>query len=545
MASLAGGIQVAALIGALAANDNRAARGADVAASTADASASSLLAGYSFEEDDIATGPDTFAVFRGGRGQVRLASDFRVSGCRSVEIRDAAGDRDFPELQGYFPLRRDGRLHAHFAFLTTDVTQTLNIALAGPERFKLKKDGIAFWLSVNDGVLRHMSDSIPKRLGPVRAFVWYSVDLDYDIVAGRYGLRIQEEGAGEPFVSLEAQPNAARQPGSGVDVFSFVGDVEDDASDVTYYVDDVMISSSRPAVLGPFVAPGRRKLFVDLFQQYRRLEAERLQCLPVLGPEDVGLSTEDVRALAQDGRLDTLQRAFATGTVDRATLARTRADLATHLTAAADWGAGCAALAQQRNTEALAAFERAAAASPRARVYALSSGLALIALRRFDDADARLHQALNAFGDDPRPQVAFGLLGLARGDVPRAVAWLHPATAPRPGSSPAVSQTAADTLYFALLAGGDYATARDWADQRAREAGARAPEAAAWLERRGDAAYYAGDREAAQAAYESALRLEPHASLWLKLSDLAFLRGDLETERRLRERFYGHLDSTR
>jgi hypothetical protein len=58
-------------------------------------------------------------------------------------------------------------------------------------------------------------------------------------------------------------------------------------------------------------------------------------------------------------------------------------------------------------------------------------------------------------------------------------------------------------------------------------------------------AYYAGDRDAAQKAYESSLRLVNRTSPWLKLSDLAFLRGDLETERRLRERFHGHLDSTR
>ena len=84
-----------------------------------------VLASYSFD-DDVATGPDTFAIWqgarhnKGGRGHVRLSSAFHVSGHRSVELQDVAGDGDFPELQGYFPVRRTGRLFFHFAFLTTD-----------------------------------------------------------------------------------------------------------------------------------------------------------------------------------------------------------------------------------------------------------------------------------------------------------------------------------------------------------------------------------------------------------------------------------------
>jgi hypothetical protein len=87
-----------------------------------------------------------------------------VSGHRSVELRDVAGDGDFPELQGYFPVRGKGHLFFHFAFLTTDPKQELNIALAGPRYFQLEKDGIAFWLGTRDGRLVHHSDRIPKRL---------------------------------------------------------------------------------------------------------------------------------------------------------------------------------------------------------------------------------------------------------------------------------------------------------------------------------------------------------------------------------------------
>ena len=108
-----------------------------LAAPAAAAGAGSVLASYSFE-DEVATGPDTFAIFQGarhvgtGQGRVSLSTAFHVSGYRSVEIKDVAGDGDFPELQGYFPARRAGRLFFHFAFLTTDPKEELNIALAGP-----------------------------------------------------------------------------------------------------------------------------------------------------------------------------------------------------------------------------------------------------------------------------------------------------------------------------------------------------------------------------------------------------------------------------
>ena len=150
----------------------------------------SVLVSYSFDED-VATGPDTFAVYRGAKGGVTLSTAFHVSGHRSVELRDVAGDGNFPELQGYFPVRNTGRLFFHFAFLTTDPKEELNIALAGPRFFQIEKDGIGFWLGTRDGILVHTSDSIPKKLFAPDAFVWYTVDVAYDVEAGTYALTIR------------------------------------------------------------------------------------------------------------------------------------------------------------------------------------------------------------------------------------------------------------------------------------------------------------------------------------------------------------------
>ena len=111
-----------------------------------------------------------------------------------MEIRDVAGNGDFSELQGYFPTQRTGRVFAHFALLTARPEEELNVALAGPRRFQLGKDGIAFWLATREGRFVHVSDSIPKKLAPVRGFAWYIVDVAYDVAAGRYDLTIHEEG---------------------------------------------------------------------------------------------------------------------------------------------------------------------------------------------------------------------------------------------------------------------------------------------------------------------------------------------------------------
>ena len=227
------------------------------------AAPSPILVSYSWDDGKVDTGPDTFSVYRNARGNVQLSNAFRASGTQSVEIRDVAGDGDFPELQGYFPMRRDGWLVVHFALLVTDPKEELNIALAGPNGFQLVPDGISFWLFTRDGDLFHKTDSIPKRLLRLKPFTWYGIDADYDVVAGRYDLRIFEEGIGKPVVSLKGQPNAASHPGSAVNMFSFIGDYGRDLSNVVYYVDDVVVASSREVALPAFVAPGRRQFLAD------------------------------------------------------------------------------------------------------------------------------------------------------------------------------------------------------------------------------------------------------------------------------------------
>jgi len=198
------------------------------------------LVSYSFDDGRVETGPDTFIVFEHANGRVDLSEDYYVTASDSVVIEDVPGNDAFPELQGYFPQVDDGRVYVQFYLMPTQRDQELNVALAGPARFNVEPQGIALWLVLRDGRIEHVSDSIPQVLLPhFDPFQWYRFDIVYDVGAGTYDLSV---GVGDdaPLVSLRNQPNAPGSPGSGVSIFSFIGDLRDRSS-VRYYIDSLNI----------------------------------------------------------------------------------------------------------------------------------------------------------------------------------------------------------------------------------------------------------------------------------------------------------------
>lgn len=531
---------------------------------------------YSFDDGLAATGPDTFTVFRNAKGSVQLSTAFHVSGYHSIEIRDVAGDQDFPELQGFFPERRDGRLVLHFALLTTDPGQELNVALAGPGWFRLGEDGIALWFKVQDGVLRHVSDSIPKKLLDVKPFTWYRFDVDYDLARGRYDLRVTEEGNPRPAVSLRNQPNGSSQPGAAVNVFSFIGDLAD-RSNAVYYVDDFVLTSDGGVSASkgqPFVAPGRRKFFVDRFAEqvslFKRLRkpGSPLLCPPVLELAELGVSSQDASALKAANRLDQLAALLDPETrtmgVD--------ASAPPKLRAAALWKSGCKALEAGRAQEALNAFEAAARQVPEAEAFALSRAFALVALKKWQELDDLLVLLHSRWRDDPRYALVSALAGAQRDDLAEARAWLNPVAVEALREAPSLGRLAAGDwsdkavaaartakpeewkrwLSLALASEQRFhlsmfeertAEARDYAIQMAQSLKAAKVPAGHWLERAGDAAFTRRDLEEARQLYGQAkLNGAREVSVLLKLADVHFLLGDLEAEKALREAFYGSLD---
>ena len=530
------------------------ARSAEVTAGApAGAPADGILVRYSFDDELTQTGPDTFHVFANSKGTVRLSRAYRWSGDSSVEIRDVAGDGNFPELQGYFPVITRGTLYAHFALLTTTPLEELNVALAGPAGFRLARNGIALWLRAREGFLVHVSDSIPKRLFELEPFTWYFVDVTYRVGAGTYDLVIRQEGDPRPRVRLENQLNAASQPGSSVNMFSFVGDVEDDVSEVVYYVDDVVMGTDQRIPMLPFVAPGRRRFFVEGLLRNASLLQGRPACLPFSEPGDLGLDASDVAALKNAGALGRLE-ALATG---RQPSPRAQSDgpsgrTTVLLEAAGAWRDGCAALASGDPARALTRFESAFSKS-RGRLYRLSSALALAALGRLAEADEVLAASSGEWAGDPRYTLALAIVGAARGDLARAEEVLRqPAeglvaessAAPAAGDSrtrcEALEKRMLSEEYFvALFLNGFADAAAGYADRMIERLERSGQSAAEWSERRGDAAFLAGDWNTAIRLYEGSA--EASLGALLKLADVYLKLGNLAKERELRERIYGSL----
>jgi len=461
-----------------------------------------VLASYSFDDDDIATGPDTFAIFEHAKGHVDLVSDVRHSGYSSVRITDVAGDGDFPEVQGYFRTVEQGTLRFQFAIFVATPREPFNIALAGPQHFTMEKDGIAFWLKSKDGFLCHVSDGIPKKLFAIEPFVWYSIDATLDIADGTYDLTITKENRNGPIVELKKQPNATQSPGSSVWMFSFVGSVFEDDSNVRYYIDDVTVTSSAAGTPPPYVAPGRRKLFIDRWREMQKAASTRKDCPPVIDFADVGGSARDVVA------------------------ARSRI---------AELNALCARIASGDAAGALAALD----AEPNATSFRLASIIALTRLDRWREAESRWSELAPLLTRDIRYGMIAALLGSHRRNWDEAEAWLRePAESLRSVDQELERKLIADEYYFVLLWRGE----NDRAARYAERVAARL-DSSWWRERAGDALLLANRLTEARRFYE-ACSGDNSWSATEKLADIAYLQHDAVEERRLREKLYGSLHRT-
>jgi tetratricopeptide (TPR) repeat protein len=522
-------IPVALVVGFFAFTGGLSVNGQSVAAPP-----SSILVQYSFDDGLLDTGPDTFTVFQKAKGSVRLNTQNRFSGYRSIEIRDVAGDKDFPELQGYFAARTRGKVFAHFALMLTDPAEELNIALAGPEWFALRKNGIGFWLKTIDGFLCHHSDSMPKKLFAVTPFTWYVLNVVYDVDAGAYSLVIYREGQPDPIIALADQPNASNQAGSAVDKFSFIGDAGTDLSDVVYYVDDVVVGADESITQLLFVAPGRRKLFVDYWNDSQRNLHRRPVPIPVSEFSDLGIGSAEILSLKQAGLWDLLQEVM---TSSRAVTIPPSAspEIERALRAVGAWRLGNNALSNGQPDDALARFEEAARLAPGGKIYAMNAALALAALGRWREVDDLLARIYPDWRDDLRFPVAAAMIGIVRQDLPQAEQWLR--NAEQAPSGGRFQEWIAAQYFYVLLWQKQFARAEQFAHRLAEDS-----RTSIWIERLGDAAFMSGDYATALRRYEESLdRDDAEPRVLLKLSDVHFRLGDLDRERHYRELLYGRL----
>ncbi len=551
--------------------------GATAVGQEAGEEAAHVLVWYDFDGSEIETGPYTLSVFEDAQGSVSLSSTYPFSGHRAVEIRAVAGDAEFAELQGFFPDKETGRLFIHFAFMVAEPYEPLNIALAGFSHFRMVKDGIGFWLKTENGVLHHVTAGQEEDLFRVEGFAWYVVDVTYDIDRGTYDLTIAEEGQDEPVVSIVDHPNAVGIPGSKLRKFSFIGDPPGlDRSNVRFYVDDIIITADGPIHQTPFVAPGRRMLFVDLFDYWQSRLYKEPRCLPALDHGDFGISSTDLYTLADLGQLERFdERADRRREVQ--SLPEDVPEYLRRLLQGMElWRQGCVAPSDcESETCASAIFMRASELVPEAKLYLMSTVLALTSEERWEEADSVFLSIYYDWQDDPRFPGISAILGIARGDLDAAQQWLQTAIEslpsyledPRirrlwwgrvdqelvrelksayPADWPDYVETAltAEHKFYVLLWQKRYQEALRYAGDMAELLRKMQLSPSRWIEREGDAAFYRGDHPAALQFYEESLegRKKPNP-IFLKLSDVHFKLGNLEEERDYREKIYGRLDA--
>lgn len=369
-----------------------------------------VFVNYSFEDESLSSSTHIFDVYEGGRGSVRQSHRFHYSGYRSLELIDIPGDKDFPELQGHFPVRDRGKLYLRFALLTPTPEQTLNIALAGPQGFSLKKDGIGFWLSTKDGWVMHTTDSIPTKLFQLRGLTWYLFKVIYDLESGTYDMQVSEEGQQAPFIKLTRQWNAAHQPGSKVDKFSFVGDVEEDKSSVIYYVDDILVGVDDSIAMLPSRVPEKKDIQIEGWYDLKEKMGYNPSCPLVFEPEDLGV-TRDVKSALVSAQL---MPVLKTALVEKKLIvvpAGLDEKTTSVLGAINDWTQGCEALHKKEGAAAEAAFRKALAKSPSAKLFGLSLALSLATQLRWQDVDQSIGEIAKDWVSDPRFDIAMAEMG--------------------------------------------------------------------------------------------------------------------------------------
>lgn len=532
---------------------------------------SGILVNYSFDDQNIETGPDTFAVYKKSKGTVGLSTTFPYSGYYSVEIKDVQGDKDFPELQGYFPLQKNGTLFAHFSFLVTNPEQPLNIALAGPKRFQVRKDGIAFWLLSKNGYLHHYSDSMPKKLFPLMSFIWYIVDLNYNIDQGHYDLIIRQEGLEEPLVELKQQANTSGNAASSLDKFSFIGDLED-KSNVIYYLDDVIIGTDKSIINQPFKALGRHKLFFDYLQDYQKKVHSHAICLPIDHMSDIGLNDSKEYLVVAEGSFVTLLELLAGKKVSLNIFEHQYPETFSFLSAVQQWHQGCAELAVNQAEKATQHF-LAAIELFDAPIYQLSYAMALAESDRYNDAVALLATQYSYWVNDPRYVIAQAVVAFSRKDwqsagwtlEPHAISVINKIDRPALNALwagelnsdllssfrkkptelwvKALSEFIIAEQYFYLLLWSDrHGEALEYAQAMTRYLAEHELPTSLWQTRIGDSYFISQDYPSALQQYKQVLEQSIYKrSLYKKMSDIAFIQGDIQKEQDYRELVYGTL----
>jgi len=446
-----------------------------------------------------------------------------------------------------------------------------------PTFFNLTKDGIGFWLKTKNGYLYHVSDSIPKKLFPINKFRWYLVDIVYDIDKGAYDLEIVEENQRSPVIVLKNQKNASNNPNSVVNIFSFVTDPFTDRSDLTYYVDDVIIGIDEEILKAPFVAPGRKKYFVDMWDEYQFKLRQKPGCLPAIHLYDFGLDDDDIQSLEEHGLLDYLNDVANGKQFPKQQSKHISTEHLDILNGIYQWNQGCRLLANNKPAEALEMFNSSDKNLDYAPILELSRLFSLASLKRWGEVNDGLRNMHFEGLYDQRISVAQAIIGMSNANLQKAEHWLEiPAeNIPQEFGDEAINETIkriwsgeinrdliniierympedweefyeqaliAEQYFYVLLWQEREKEAADFADRMIERLKFLAAPTSIWLERRGDAAFFMKEYKTTKIYYEKSLgEKKINQVLYGKLSDINYLLGNYDEERQYREKVYGSL----
>ncbi len=533
------------------------------------ASADASLVRLTFDPGEFSWS-DSLTVFQGAKGGVRVTNLVAASAPHSLELQDVPADGDFPELLAGFRELRSGVLIVSFALLPTARSEEWNVALAGRGHFGLRPDGFAVWLQARDGVLRHVSDAIPKRLADLEPQRWHYFEIRLDVGRGRYALEVRREGEREPLVRVAEAWNATATPGSAVDRLSFVGDPGADRSAVRFFLDDVEVRlegeravTTRPGPAPPPGSPAAGGAAAPApapaphggsSGTLTAAPSAPPVCPPAYAPEDLGLSHQELASIRRAGVFQVLEHRLL-GMPGGDLPAGLAADPA--LRSFADWVDGCLALARGDLAAARRGFTAALETRPSSWLAQLALALVEARAGNWDAVNALLVEA--GAGErfrDARYAVVLAEaarlardFGAAHGALPSAEAFL--AREPSPGLAdflrlepgrlaleglrlrhPAEFRRlldevwTAEQLYFVLRDEDLAAALRFATGMEARLSGAGLP-AVRWIERSGDVQLARGNARRAEARYRAALEAgaDP-AVLWGKIAAAAERRGD-------------------
>lgn len=531
------------------------------------------LASFSFDDGSLRPTPETFALFESGKGRVRLSSQYRYSGYNSLEISDFSGDREFPELQGYFPKKESGKIFLRFALLLTNAEEELNIALAGTSWFTLQKNGIAFWVSTKKGWLYHTTDSIPTKLFKPKLFTWYVFKIAYDIDRGRYDIMAFEERNKTPFVTLKDQPNASNQPGSVVDKFSFIGDIGKDTSNVVYYVDDILVYSDADRERQPSqISQQRRSYFIDGWYELKKASSSKPLCPAIFELGDMGFQSADRSELKGTDTFDKVKNVVLGSGAGFEIEDKFSPRLKTLLGGVNSWAAGCGALKGGDGKSAEEAFRTALKLAPDSKIYPLALAIALGVQGRWSETDGLLGEIYNRWVDDPRFDVALAVLGLHRQDLilsakvlekfsetmaaelknpsvlkmwdgDRSAPVLADIKSQYPQSWRAIisQPIVAEQYFYVLLWQGKNQEAYQYAEKISGQLKAQGANPGVWDVFAGDALFYHGRPRDALKRYEAYYRNPQHTHDEMvlgRLSDVYFQLGDFKNEQVFRVKMF-------